>query len=220
MTGQINRGTPFGEKIFEYASNKNFNNFVEIGTWNGEGSTKCFMDAVLSRTDESQLYSLEANIEFFNQSFNYWSFLTMGPASFQKLFLLYGRIIEVEDLISIEEVKKHPIFTEHPWIEWRERNIKEYNQCENVLEQLPDEIDVLCLDGGQFSTRSEFNALKERTKVVMLDDTRTFKTESIRHEILSNPSLWEVVEDNRSQRHGFMISIKKEYAHMLRGGTE
>jgi len=216
MVGQVNRGSLFGEKIFEYASNKNFKNFVEVGTWNGEGSTKCFMDAIQSRADNSCLYSLEANIEFFNEASTYWAHLLMAPASaFQKLFLLYGRIIEVEDLISIEEVQKHSIFHQHPWLEWRTRNIKEYNECENVLGNLPSEIDILCLDGGQFSTRAEFAALKDRTKMVMLDDTSTFKTESIRREIVENPEVWTIVEDNTMQRHGFMIGIKKDCVHLL-----
>jgi len=216
MAGQVNRGSLFGEKIFEYTSNTNFTNFVEVGTWNGEGSTKCFMDAIQLRADNSCLYSLEANIEFFNQASTYWAHLVMAPASaFQKLVLLYGRIIEVEDLISIEEVQQHPIFYQHPWLEWRTRNIKEYNECENVLSQLPDEIDILCLDGGQFSTRAEFATLKDRTKMVMLDDTSTFKTESIRREIVENPQVWTIVEDNSTQRHGFMIAIKNDFVPLL-----
>ena len=195
MAGQVNRGSLFGEKIYQYSSNKNFKNFVEVGTWNGQGSTKCFMDALLARTDESSLYSLEANIEFYNQAINYWAPFLLGPfMTGHKLNLLYGRIIEVEDLVSIEEIKKHNIFNQHPWLEWRDRNIKEYGECLNVLDKLPKEIDVLCLDGGQFSTRAEFDTLKGRTKVIMLDDTNTFKTESIRKEILSQDDIWTVVE--------------------------
>ena len=67
MAGQVNRGSLFGERIYQYSSNKNFKNFVDIGTWNGQGSTKCFADAILKRSDDSSLYSLEANIEFYNQ---------------------------------------------------------------------------------------------------------------------------------------------------------
>tara|TARA_R110000744_G_scaffold142854_1_gene254627 strand:+ start:4332 stop:4982 length:651 start_codon:yes stop_codon:yes gene_type:complete len=216
MAGQVNRGSLFGEKIFQYSSNKNFVNFVEVGTWNGEGSTKCFMDALTARADESCLYSLEANIKFYNQASNYWAPILMGPASaFNKLHLLYGRIIEIEDLVSIEEVKDHTIFSQYPWLEWRDRNISEYEQCSNVLGQLPTEIDVLCLDGGQFSTRAEFDVLKSRTKVVLLDDTTTFKTESIKKEILSQPDVWSVILDLPLERSGMMIASKSEYLHLL-----
>ena len=216
MPGQVNRGSLFGEKIFQYSTNKNFTNFVEVGTWNGEGSTKCFMDALLKRTDKSCLYSLEANIEFYKQASNYWAPVLMGPTrAYNKLNLLYGRIIEVEDLVAVEEVKKHSIFDQHPWLEWRERNVSEYRQCTNVLGYLPREIDILCLDGGQFSTRAEFNTLKDRTKVVMLDDTATFKTEAIKKEILSQPDIWSVVLDRPQERNGIMIACKSEYSHLL-----
>ena len=42
MAGQINRGDFFGDQIFNLSSVKQFENFVEVGTWNGQGSTKCF----------------------------------------------------------------------------------------------------------------------------------------------------------------------------------
>ena len=47
-----------------------------------------------------------------------------------------------------------PDLDSDPWLEWRNRNIKEYEQCEiERLDQPPKEVDVLFLDGGQFSTR-------------------------------------------------------------------
>ena len=132
-----------------------------------------------------------------------------------KLHLLYGRIIEAEELVSAEEVQKHSRFQQHPWLEWRTRNIKEYGQCENILEQLPKEIDVLLLDGGQFSTRAEFNKLKDRTKIVLLDDTMSFKTEKAREDILADSESWTVVFDEIADRHGVFMACRTEFAHLL-----
>ena len=118
MAGQINRGTFFGDQVYSLSLNKNFKNYVEVGTWNGEGSTKCFMDALLQRHDESVLYSLEANIEFYEQARRYWDpymFTVRSPTP--KLHLLYGRIIEAEELVSAEEVQNHARFHQHPWLE-------------------------------------------------------------------------------------------------------
>ena len=74
--------------------------------------------------------------------------------------MLYGRIIEADQLITIDEIKNHKIFNKHPWLEWRERNVSEYQMCENVTKKLPETIDVLLLDGGQFSTLAEWETLK------------------------------------------------------------
>lgn len=216
MPGQINRGSFLGEWVYKLSINKNFKNYVEVGTWNGQGSTKCFVDGLTTRLDESALYSLEANIEFYEEATRYWSPLqAVMKHSVPKLHLLYGRLIEPEELVGEGEVRNHARFKQHPWLEWRERNIKEYGQCDNVLDQLPSEIDVLLLDGGQFSTRAEFHKLKDRTKVVLLDDTQSFKTEKARADMLADPETWSVVVDNESDRHGIFIACRKEYRHLL-----
>lgn len=216
MAGQVNRGSFFGEQVYKLASNKAFKNYVEIGTWNGEGSTKCFMDAIFQRLDDSCLYSLEANVEFYGQAVKFWEDkLSATRIPYDKLHLLYGRIIEIEDLISEEEVKSHKIFDQHPWLTWRARNIKEYNMCENVIDKLPSEIDVLFLDGGQFSTPAEWQKLKDRTKVVLLDDTNTYKTERIREEILTSLDEWEIVFDKSSDRHGIFMATRHEIKSVL-----
>jgi len=216
MAGQVNRGSFFGEQVYKLASNEAFKNYVEVGTWNGEGSTKCFMDAIFQRLDDSCLYSIEANIEFYNQATKFWqNKMSTIKMPFDKLHLLYGRIIEVEDLIPEEEIKNHKIFKDHPWLTWRARNIKEYNMCENVINKLPEEIDVLFLDGGQFSTPAEWQKLKNRTKVIMLDDTNTYKTEKVREEILSDLDNWEIIFDKSHDRHGIFMAVRHEAKKLL-----
>tara|TARA_R110000851_G_scaffold6661_1_gene26664 strand:+ start:3099 stop:3758 length:660 start_codon:yes stop_codon:yes gene_type:complete len=218
MSGQINRGTFFGDQIYSLSFNNNFKNYVEVGTWNGQGSTKCFMDALLQRNDESTLYSLEANAEFYNQAKRYWDPLVLTVRTITpKLHLLYGRIIEAGELVSAEEVLTHSRFHQHPWLQWRNRNIKEYGQCENVIHQLPAEIDVLLLDGGQFSTRAEFHRLKDRTKIVLLDDTQSFKTERAREDMITDPDNWTTIFDDVYDRHGVFMACRNEYVHMLKG---
>lgn len=220
MPGQINRGMLIGDALAQLAANRNFTTYVEVGTWNGQGSTKCLMDIIFQRADMSRLYSLEANIEFYEQATSYWAPIIKASASIfkvEKLNLLYGRIIEKSDLITEEEVKSHPRFATRPWLEWRTRNCAEYDACENVCSQLPEIIDVLFLDGGQFSTRPEFSQLKDRVKVVALDDTSTYKTESIREEILKNIDQWTVVLDEPSERNGVFVACKTEYLPLLKG---
>ena len=218
MGGQINRGSFFGEELYKVSLNVNFKNYVEVGTWNGQGSTKCFMDGILSRSDDSCLYSVEASIEFYNQANEYWS-NSLAPDSIDRLKLLYGRLVGAEDLISIEEVESHENFLDNPWLEWRERNIKEYDECENVASLLPEEIDVLMLDGGQFSTRAEFELLEDNVKVVVLDDTTTFKTETIKDYIVSNTDEWSVVFDHIYEHHGLpqgvFMGCKSEYRDLI-----
>ena len=46
--GQINRGSLLGEHIFNLAKDPKIKNIIEIGTWNGLGTTKCIYDAIIS----------------------------------------------------------------------------------------------------------------------------------------------------------------------------
>ena len=53
----------FANEITKYASNLNYKTFLEIGTWNGLGSTKAFSNGFINREDDYVFYSLECNSE-------------------------------------------------------------------------------------------------------------------------------------------------------------
>ena len=60
--GQITNDA-FSKNIKNISSDINNKTFLEIGTWNGLGSTKCFVDELVKRTDNYIFYSLECNKE-------------------------------------------------------------------------------------------------------------------------------------------------------------
>ena len=70
--GQINRGSLAGETLFNLATTPKNKVFVEIGSWNGQGSTKCIMDGLIKRMDESYLISIEASKKFFDLADGFW----------------------------------------------------------------------------------------------------------------------------------------------------
>ena len=45
--GEINRRSILGDMIYDYASEPNIKTIVDIGTWNGLGTTKCVIDAII-----------------------------------------------------------------------------------------------------------------------------------------------------------------------------
>ena len=58
--GQICNNS-FSKEIEKYASNIKYKTFLEIGTWNGLGSTKAFSNGFKNRNDDYVFYSLECN---------------------------------------------------------------------------------------------------------------------------------------------------------------
>jgi hypothetical protein len=213
--GQLNRNTFLGDKIYRLAGIEAFTNFVEIGTWNGQGSTKCFMDALLFRRDDSNIYSLESNHDFHEQAQRYWRSVLATPMGKEKLKLIYGRIIEISELLTCDQIPEE-ISTELPhYLRWRDNDTFDYGQSPNVIDLLPRQIDVLLLDGGEFSTYAEFQKLRRRTGVILLDDTKLLKCKKVREELLEDKA-WQVIYDLPDERNGSFIACREDYDEHLK----
>ena len=50
-TGQINMNSQFGKEIYSIASLPDVRNIIETGTWNGQGSTLCVMNAIINKNN-------------------------------------------------------------------------------------------------------------------------------------------------------------------------
>ena len=205
MSGQINRGSKAGEAIYALSNDKDNMIFVETGTWNGQGSTKCIMDALFKRDDESVLYSIESHRIFYDQARQYWDPI-IAMYKREKLKLILGRIIEPSEVMTIEEVEAGEVQLSHPdWRDWHAGDMRYYNEaeCLNVCDDLPEKIDVLLLDGGEFSSYAEYLRLKDRTKIILLDDSNVLKNYKVKKELLSSDK-WLLLLDYSHERNGFI----------------
>ena len=166
---------------------------VEIGTWKGRGSTAIIRRAALSRADPIAVYSLDANRVFYN----------IARKNIPKdgaVNLLMGRIVAVSDLdtqnLSAEEE------------EWYRADKQAIEEAPNVLGELPETIQLCVLDGGEFSSHAEFNALYPRlSRWLILDDTFVRKNKSV-HASLRENSEWVEVSSG-SDRNGWAVWLKR-----------
>lgn len=195
MAGQINMDSEFGKIIFEYARNTECKSYLEIGTWNGEGSTNCFIQGLKERSDDYSFISLESCPDFHSQA------VTFNKDYInEKIKLLHGRIVEEEELIN-----SNLSLVEKSWLTGDEKN---YTTCKNVWGNIPHRYDVVLLDGGEFSTLAEFNKLKDSVSVLLLDDTNSLKNKEV-VEALNSSEDWEV-EFNSNNRNGFAVYKREE----------
>jgi len=195
--GQISNDI-FSKEIEKYASNKNNKTFLEIGTWNGLGSTKAFVNGLSKRNDNYVFYSLECNSDKAKQA--------------QELYKNYEKVKILNEVIWNEEPKDfYQIFpqckTNELYKKWNDVDIINMKRCSLFLERenLPDIFDILLLDGGEFTTYYEFQLLKNRCKILMLDDTKTAKCKLIVKEIKNNPQSWKIIKEE-NVRNGFLIA--------------
>jgi len=196
--GQIDND-PFSEEIAKYASDVKYTTFLEIGTWNGMGSTKAFAKAFSKRRDDYVFYSLECNEEKsqlaarlydWNDRMHILNEVVWNeePADFYKVFpqCLSDGMYKHWNQVDMLNMKRCPLFLTRP--------------------ELPARFDVVLLDGGEFTTYYDFQALKGRCKILMLDDVLVDKCKLIVREIESDPS-WRILTRGDT-RNGFLIAEK------------
>ena len=198
MSGQINLDSSLGRLLANLA--KTHNSIVEIGTWNGQGSTQCILSTLLTRLDQSWHFtSLECNETMFQQAMQCWNNKITVEQQQQVEFLL-GTILNLKDLPSLDILEKQHGFVQ----EWYEQDITWLKQTVNHLDKLPATIDLLILDGGEYTTYSEWQLLKSRVTTVVLDDTKTCKCRDIYQELHQDQD-WLVVADHPNDRNGWAV---------------
>jgi hypothetical protein len=60
------------------------------------------------------------------------------------------------------------------------------------------------LDGGEFSTESEFKKLANRSKIIVLDDTEVRKGKAIKASVISSPDKYKIIFNLPEMRNGIM----------------
>ncbi len=203
--GQINRGSKLGELIYNICKLDENKIIVDIGTWNGLGTTKCIYDAIIDSSKENyEVFSIESNEDMYNQA-------VLNIPKIDNFNLLLGRIIELnellnEDSLGSEYFNKIARFHLEKWLK---EDILNYKKIPNIIDKLPNKIDVLILDGGEFSSFAEFKKLESRSKYFILDDTNLMKNIEVA-KIMKNNIDYEIIAEDENDRNGFLIAKNKK----------
>ena len=189
----------FSNEITKYSSNLKYKTFLEIGTCNGLGSTRAFSNGFLKRNDDYIFYSLECNKDKCEDA--------------RKLYNNNNNIHILNEVIWNEEpIDFYETFpqclTNDMYKHWNEIDIINMKNCNLFLNRpnLPSIFDVILLDGGEFTTYYEFQILKNRCKILMLDDINVDKCKLIVKELESDLS-WKIIKKD-NLRNGFLIAEK------------
>jgi hypothetical protein len=204
IPGQISPESSLGSILTLYASQNIYTNWVEIGSWNGLGSTLCILDGFKKTLEtEPKLFSFELDPVMFNVAHEN---LKNHPAISCVTFLnnkLESKNLEFpsEEEIPVEEKK-----SAHYIIHFeRERSL--WNLSKGF--SLPFFPDAVLLDGGEYSGYLDWLSLdKTNLKLICLDDTNCYKNTKIVEELDTN-SEWNCIKKS-SERNGFAVYQKRE----------
>lgn len=188
--GQLGIDTPVGQFLTRFVQNPEIKNIVEVGTWNGRGSTRAIMDGLIQRDDATKFYSIEANQPRQQSGAEFWSDRDHGNVD---LNLLWGRTSD--KMVSRDYVRLHQKFSEQ--LQYYDFELTQTNDAPLVEDQLPENVEFVFLDGGEFCSIFDFNFLVNKyahsLKFIGLDDIDTIKNEEVYRNLMQPDSPWERV---------------------------
>ena len=200
----------FYEDIKAVASNPKYKTFLEVGTWNGMGSTKAFVEGFKHRpsqggdgvdgVDDYVFYSLECNKDKWADAVKLYD---------DSRVHILNEVIWNEEPADFYEIFPQCL-TDEMFKHWNEVDLINMKKCEVFLKRanLPEVFDVVLLDGGEFTTYYEFQLLKNRCKMLMLDDVNVDKCKLIIEEIRANPQQWTILKQV-NLRNGYLVAERK-----------
>lgn len=208
---EITRDDLFGRSIIEFVQKFKIQKVLEIGSWDGTGSTSCFIEAMLPFDDKS-LSCLEINKDRFvdlvkNTKKHEW-IKCYNESSISYKSLLYKDFDNIWDSpfngLPREYNPKHIVKG------WFEDDVIKLKQVDaGFLERDNSFFDGVLIDGSEFTGLSEFELLKNRVNYLFLDDVfHAFKTREVA-DILLRDSGWECLGYSQNTRNGFMIFKRK-----------
>jgi hypothetical protein len=185
-TGQIKLQQRLGYWIQRYAKDETFHKYLEIGSWNGRGSTICFAAGLHDRIGVT-FYSLEINTSRVAESRQFWT-------PFPVVNIRHGRILS--ELPDIHSVHSDIVENWHSDDEFHFRSAPFID----VTDYKPE---VVLLDGGEYLTYFEYQQLKPYAQVFLLDDTCVPKCKRIVEE-LEKDAEWSLIECG-DDRNGWAV---------------
>lgn len=197
VSGQITKDSEIGRWLMLIASLSEVSTIVEIGTWNGQGSTKLLCLGVNQRPKKErskvQIHGYEIHPLMFKKA-------SKVQARFNFLHIHHGSIVQSsalddQDLTAVEKV-------------WYVKDKELIDQNPNVLHTVPGSIDLLVLDGGEFSTFAEFLILRPKvSKWIVLDDTNVRKCKKVVENLENDPDFHLVFQSE--ERNGVALFRRK-----------
>jgi len=204
----------FSKYITRIASNKTNKLFVEIGSSAGAGSTKQFIEALRKREDKNLCKLIcfevsEPRSELLKTSYGQHHFVYI----FNKSSIKLSEYPKYKDVIAFylktkSNLKRYGLIVVLSWLRLelkylRKKGFGKNSGLEIMLKDFGDDIDVLLIDGSEFTGEAEFHHLKT-AKYVLLDDINGFKNYK-NYRNLMNSSDHQIIVVNETLRNGFAI---------------
>ena len=202
MDGQITRSSKFGNLIYTIASDPDGpKSWLDVGTWNGRGTTSCILDGFHESGINKQLTSVELHPFMWNVAKeNLKDHPAISMATFARA-KISGQ--------SGEQYILHPPKGDkcaHYCLHY-ETDMALWSASETLV--FKNEPEAVVLDGGEYTGYVDWTFLpKGSLKYVFLDDSAILKNQKVRAELLAS-SEWTLLEEDLKDRNGWSVFTVK-----------
>lgn len=180
--GQIQENHEIYKNILYATSNKKVKTILEVGSWNGLGSTRAIRSG-LKINKQANAVGLECN-----KSYYYLAKISSFLSPRMKIKL--GSLVYPSDLDGSQLS-----YEEKSWIENDVITLAKLPKHRFGIHLIPfDKVDLFISDGGEFSGWAEFKLVENHlTYFVILDDVKTRKNSKVFTYLSQNP-LWKLIK--------------------------
>lgn len=209
MTAEITKCDAFGRAIAVTMKAFGISSVLEIGSFDGLGSTQVFIEA-LANMESPRLVCLEANP-------SRWQQLRLNTIAHPWVEQVCQSSISLESLSPKDFNRdvwdspynglRYPKDVVEEW--WNES--QRYLSCvrEGYLESHGDAFDAVLIDGDEFCGYDDFRLAKDRVRCIMLDDAyRAYKCHRANRELAADPE-WHPVWCDSTVRNGAAIWVRR-----------
>jgi hypothetical protein len=200
IAGQVTVDTHFGALLYKLASEPDTRLVLEIGTWNGGGSSLCIGKG-LKDSGSGFLFTMEAVEDQWIQAGN-----TLRDYPVKTIL---GSAVEASSISGVDEIMQGgglPNIDPAEWQKWwaGEKQLAESYLVPHLRElckRIP--FDMILLDGAEFFGPSEWRETLRHchhAKYIGLHDTAMWKNRKPKAAMLANTTHWKLVGDETSIR--------------------
>jgi hypothetical protein len=211
MNTEIHLNEPFGYDIYQTVIKYGLSNNLEIGSWDGEGSTRCFVEAMKMLASPKELNCIEIvkdKFDILSERYISYDFVKCHNCSSISYEDLIYRDFEQVWNSEYNNIRIRGLYPKELVNQWFDRDLETIKTSNSFDYKKYDFFDGVLIDGSEFTGYSEFKLLKDKTKVFFLDDVHSvFKCYQIYDELMRDDT-WTLVTENPYNRNGYAIFSK------------
>ena len=182
--GEIMEDNPAFLIMFDFAKSLHCRIAVDIGTFSGMGSLRAIINAFLHKDrSDCLIHSFETNRERAEEALRRYK---RSPYDMTFLKIHIGKISK-DGFLPMNQALLHPNYQGiRGLLGFYPEEKAVYDAAEYVGNVLPDSIDLVCMDGGEFSSPGDWDTIKiKNPKLIVLDDIFVFKNYFIHEELMN-----------------------------------